>query len=340
MFLTIAVFWGWILPCRHVRLHCIGCSGADPPEQLSRVMGSCCREVIAFWDEDAVMAPRDDHTFLMPRDEALRGYYDKAATAPPGFRFLSPTALEDWGSKFVDWICRGRKVCEIGPGQGVLALRTLRECRTPLAYSLVDISRSMLDEIKARLGESRSAHVVFDYCQGNIEVPAGEFTVKGEFDRLIAINLLQDVNAAIALQNMRGLLKSGSPLWVTFISKEAQDQFWSNDDDYDPAAGVWFASSAFHQKEKVQPMGSRQVNGKPRPFYRILHCYTETDVRDMLAKAGFAIRNVEPIIYPVDYVKARWNSEFHRMQMTRRQVELMQEWGGYRDGWSVQAVAV
>lgn len=274
---------------------------------------------------------------LSNKNEALSRFYDAAANAPAGYNFFSPVALNYWSTELAEWLCEGKKVCEIGPGKGALAIKVSEICSKPMQYYMVDISQAMLDMVKAELDKQDKTPIQFHYSKGDIEskIPAG--IDPQSIDRIAAINVLQDIDIWQALNNMRTMLRPGGMLRATLISKEAQDRFWTHDIDYDTQDGIWYASSCFHEECCTEPMGFREISGKKIPFYRMMKCYTREELDIMFRQCGFEVQSIEVIIYPVEYVLARWSSKYHYMNLSEKQKKLLTEWQGYPDGWSVVA---
>ncbi|MFC1826899.1 class I SAM-dependent methyltransferase [Thermodesulfobacteriota bacterium] len=267
----------------------------------------------------------------------LQDFYDNAATAPPEFRFLSPTVLETWSMETAQWLCTGKNICEIGSGNGSLALRTMETCVTPLHYLLVDISQTMLDVAKNSLSKKNNSLIEFQYIRADIEKRLPYELCRNKADRLIAVNVLQDVNINSALKNIRKMLNPDGEFQATFISKESQDVFWKDNPGYDRSNGLWCAGSQYHQNKKCEPLGYCNVDGRKKPFYRLLHCYTREVIHYSFNLAGFEVLSIEPIIYPVEYVLKRWSSKYHFMKLNKNQIKLLKEENGYSDGWSVKA---
>jgi ubiquinone/menaquinone biosynthesis C-methylase UbiE len=258
--------------------------------------------------------------------------------APSEFKFLSPTVLETWCKEMAQWICTGEKVCEIGPGKGNLALHTMDVCSSSLHYLMVDISQAMLDGVKDKLSKKNNSHVEFQYVRADIESRLPEKLFKIKSDRLIAVNVLQDVNINRALKNIRKMLTSDGVFLATFLSKESQDVFWKDNPDYDQLKGLWYSGSYYHEMKKCKSLGYRIIDGQKKHFYRLLNCFTRKDIHNFLNLNGFEVQSIEPIIYPVEYVLKRWSSQYHYMKLNEKQIKLLKERNGYSDGWSVKAI--
>jgi hypothetical protein len=138
--------------------------------------------------------------------------------------------------------------------------------------------------------------------------------------------------------NAAALLKPGGFLQTTFIAKEFQDIFWRDDPCYDRITGCWYAESHYHENKRCKPLGYRQIGSEKKAFYRKMNCFTREDAINLMSRAGFTIQSIKPLIYSTDYVLERWSSKYHFMEINERQMELLREWNGYKDGWSVKAV--
>jgi ubiquinone/menaquinone biosynthesis C-methylase UbiE len=261
-------------------------------------------------------------------NSTLQFFYDKAAIAPSGFNFLSPSGIESWRNETVEWINKGKEVCEIGPGFGEIALNLISKCTTPKIYFMVDISQAMLNVVEEKLSRKNNPLVKIKYIKADIQgkVPKDLCSIK--FDRVLAVNVLQDVNVNIALKNIKKILQPGGLFFVLF---------WKENPYYDSSKGYWYSNSFYHEKNNCDPLGYRTVGSQKKPYYRLLNCFTRKDIHSLLRSSGFKIQTIEPIIYPIDFIMKRWNSKFHYKRLNEKQIELLKEWNGYLDGWSVKA---
>lgn len=282
----------------------------------------------------------DTMDFAIDKTAALQDYYDKAAYAPDGFKFLSPTALDDWCLAVAQWLCEVDRVCEVGPGHGFLAGRVQELSTKSLQYNLIDISQEMLNKALNHVGHNRAGCVSFLAERLDISTETFPCLKSGTVDRVVAINVLQDIVAQTALLNIRKILAPGGMIWVTFIAKEVQEEFWADDEDYDPEAGCWYKSSCYHEAKDAKPMGFRLVRGRTKPYFRVLQCYSRSEILALLKSTGFAVCSLEPIAYPVDFVRKRWKSKYHHMRLEEKQLELLERWQCYPDGWSVKATVL
>lgn len=283
------------------------------------------------------MGPDTEIEIIERGGKALQSFYDIAAGAPPAYKFFSPISLPEWRNDLAHWLCAGSNICEVGPGKGDLARRVAEVGCSFHRYLFIDISKEMLESVKGRLAAVNPLQQ-YHYLQADIEshIPAQNF--RQPTDRLVAVNVLQDVDIRKSLRNISNILTNGALLKVTLIAKETQDSFWKKDPEYDRRQGLWYASSRYHFGSPARPMGYRLIGGRKIPFHRILHCHTKEDIPVLFGSCGYKVKQVEPIIYPIDYVIERWNSKYHYMKLSEEQKELLEEWRGYPDGWCVTAV--
>lgn len=271
-------------------------------------------------------------------EKAFEDYYDIAALSPENFSFLSPSNFPDWCSKAAKWLCEGNRIGEIGTGKGELAYLTANYANKQLYFLLIDISQKMLDVTYQKIENIGKPFITVKCFNLDIGKDFPSDLSNQNLDKLIAVNTLQDAEPLKSLSNIKRLLKTGGEIRLTFISKETQDEFSKDDHDYDSEEGIWYASSSFHQEKEAIPLGYIQdKEGKERPFYRVNRFYTRNDACQLLEKAGFQVISVEQVIYPLDYLWKRWQSPYHSMNLTEKQLKLIESWGGYPDGWDIIA---
>ncbi|MEG4301760.1 hypothetical protein [Microcoleus sp. D3_18a_C4] len=268
-------------------------------------------------------------------------YYDLAALSSEDFAFLSPINLPDWCLKTAKWLSKSSRIGEIGVGKGKLACLTIQCASNDLYFALIDISSNMLDVTEKNIGHLKKSFVTTRSFKLDISTKTEINFLDDKLDKLIAVNVLQDVEINQSLTNMRALLNKGSEIRLTFISKETQDDFLKDDPNYDSSEGIIYASSSFHKEKQITPLGFfKDKEGGEEPFYRINRCYKHDDICNLLEKNSFELKTIEPIIYPTHYLWQRWKSRYYSISLTERQFKLIEDWGGYPDGWDVIATAI
>lgn len=277
--------------------------------------------------------------FVNQNDTVIEDYYDKVGYSPQEFAFLSPVTIEAWSSEIISWVTVGDRIGEVGPGQGCLTMRVIHAILKPTYYLVVDISNVLLDALKSKVAVNNNHYVTTDLRKTNIAQPLPNTLNNTELDRLLVINVLQDVEALPTLQNLRRLLRKDGLLRITFLAKEAEDQFSKNDPHYDAENGYWYSLSPFHEQKKALPLGYIEINGSEHPFFRVQRFYTQSNIAKLLQKTGFRIKKISPIVFPTEHVLRRWTSATHHTKLTEAQWGLLEKWGGYFDEWDVEAVA-
>jgi Methyltransferase domain len=265
----------------------------------------------------------------------LPSYYDVVAGTHGGFGFLSPTMWSSWLRNASKWLCEGRTVAEIGPGYGYLARACLSECPALSTYYAVDVSQQMLVEAQARLPSGTNAAFVpvrHDIQSGTIPGIRAQ-----SVDRLAMINVVQDMDPVVALSNVRSVLTISAELRVTFIRRETQDEFWRDEKDYDPTDGKLYNTSRLHDAAGVSPLGFITIDGVEKAFYRVQKYLRRAEIVSTIEKAGYDIKEMNPITFPKDLVLDRWSSVHHRTHLNDRQLRLLDEWQGFPDAWDVLA---
>jgi len=282
-----------------------------------------------------------DIKFVRSLEKGFEDYYDIAALSPEDFTFLSPSNFPDWCSKTAKWLCEGKRIGEIGTGKGELAHLTASYANKELYFLLIDISSKMLDVTCQKVEKLEKSFITIKCFNLDISKKLPKLLFNHNLDKLIAVNTLQDAEPLNSLLNMKLLLKQGGEIRLTFISKETQDEFSKEDYNYNSLQGIWYASSSFHEGKEASPLGYiKDREGNEKPFYRINRFYTRSDACQLLENAGFKVKSVEPVIYPLDYLWKRWKSRYHSINLTEKQLKLIESWGGYPDGWDIIATAI
>jgi len=271
-----------------------------------------------------------------------KDFYNKLATLGEEYRFLSPVHLSPWRENILAWLYSSRRIGEFGVGKGELAnfFFTNRIDVEAVSYSLVDVSSELLHISEAKLSKVLGSNVELNYIVGDLQTLDAPVLAGFAFDHVLAINIMQDVDATIALRNLRKALIPGGKLRVTFLAKETADEFLIADQTYDGDTGHLYTTSSFHDERKSLPLGFIKLGTAERPFYRIQRFYSQLEIRRIMKNANLAIEDLQPITYPKEFVLNRWRSQYHRMEITPEQLALVDKWDGYPDGWDASTVAI
>ncbi|WP_336215019.1 class I SAM-dependent methyltransferase [Nonomuraea sp. LPB2021202275-12-8] len=270
--------------------------------------------------------------------EVMRGYYDAIAGSRSMFAFLSPVRLHGWVADAAAWAGQAAHVAEIGVGQGELAARAVAQSQGIQTYDAIDISAAMLEATRQRMSPLRISTTVRFHQLDIADTAACRTLGLDRFTRMMAINVIQDVDAISALANIRRMLQPGGLLRATVIRRETQDRFWLDDDAYDSTTGQLYTSSTMHDLLGLPPLGLRHSGHAEKAFYRVQQFYTEVETRELFNAAGLTIVSMSVIEFPVEFVRQRWSSSLHRIALTSRQESLLEEWGGYPDAYDVVAM--
>jgi SAM-dependent methyltransferase len=275
------------------------------------------------------------------RRETLEQYYDIAGKSDGRFSFLSPVRWPEWLHRATEWMCEAHVVAEVGCGYGEFVEHCLQKCGEYLqAYYLIDISQVMLDTAHQRTAQ-RTAHNRIHRLKKDITINAISEVAPGSLERVIAINVLQDVDSKAALSNIHRLLQPGGYLRATFIRRDTHDLFWEGDENYDVSKGCLYNFSSLHEAAGIPPLGYVLRNGDQKPFYRVQTYFSESRVRELLTETGFVLVSKDEINYPRDMVMQRWSSELFKTVLNEHQKMLLEYWGNtFKDAWDVVAMRV
>ncbi len=206
-------------------------------------------------------------------------------------------------------------------------------------YYLIDISQVMLDHAVQRT-KGLDVHSCVRPLKKDITIDAIPEIAPNSLEKVVAINVLQDIDARAALKNIYNLLRPEGQLRATFIRRDTQDSFWVKDENYDTSKGCLYNFSSLHEEAGIQPLGYVVRRGEQKPFYRVQTYFTQDDVLQMLAVAGYELSQMKEINFPLDIVKTRWSSGFAQATLNEDQEKLLQEWGHFPDAWDVVATKI
>jgi hypothetical protein len=277
-----------------------------------------------------------DVRYVSDRPKATAAYYDAIASALGEFTFLSPVLLPAWSAAVCTWIRAGEVVAELGAGVGDLMTSALIAPTRIKTYWAFDISGEMIASVSRRLDPGQARLARFIQCDVGAD-DVGHYTGEGAVDRLIAVNVLQDVSAAILVGNAFRALKVGGQIRATMIRRETHDEFWIEDEGYDEATGRLYTFSRLHESVNAAPLGFMDVRSGSRPFYRVQQFYREDEAMRLFAEAGFVIERLETVAFPIEVVLERWSSKYHRVELTARQIALLDRWGSFPDSYDIVA---
>jgi ubiquinone/menaquinone biosynthesis C-methylase UbiE len=270
------------------------------------------------------------------KEAVIENYYDFFASYEGSFCFLSPIIWPKWLSSAVDWMCSSTTVGELGCGRGEFAEQCiLKKDGAIRTYHLFDISEGMLNRAQARLAKHPPS-VDIHCAKADFSRDLPEMGDK-QIEKIIAINVFQDVNPKQALRNLHQLLRPGGQLRATFLWREALDLVFADDDNYDMSAGRLYAYSQLHQKAGIPPLGHVLVSSQHKPFYRVQQYFTQDDVLKLLEETKFALRSISKVIFPKDVIEQYIATGPQRISLTAKQKKLMEEWDGVPDALDIIA---
>jgi ubiquinone/menaquinone biosynthesis C-methylase UbiE len=222
-------------------------------------------------------------------------YYDAVAAQTEPRPFPSPVNDPKWLSPAVEWFTQGEDVLEVGPGRGEFAIAVVRK-GGPKRYYIADMSQSMLGLVRDKI-EKFSKRPDMAYIHADIDFDPLDDIADSSLDRIIMINVFQDVNPHEALRTFRRIIAPKGLLRVNVISRELREEHLSDDENYDPQLGYFYLTRS--PSDEVKPLGFLQrKNGEKASYYRILKSYYREDLVRIFFRSGFEIISSEPIILP------------------------------------------
>jgi ubiquinone/menaquinone biosynthesis C-methylase UbiE len=272
-----------------------------------------------------------------PEQRVSVGYYDVIAATQGAFGFLSPVKWPEWLEATAQWMCQERNVAEIGAGYGELVERCLAIQDTALStYYLLDSSQGMLDAAYKR-ATKHASNVGIVCCKWDASSHNLPPLLRDPIDRVAAINVLQDTDAATVLRNVERLLRTGGLLRATYIRRETQDAFWLEDESYDSTEGKLYNISSLHEAAGLLPVGRLRIDQQQIPYYRVQKYFAQGDVERLIRESGLSIVSLSVLMLPREIVMKRWSTKAHRLSLNSRQLALLDQWGGFPDSYDVIA---
>ncbi len=222
-------------------------------------------------------------------------YYDAIAAQSEPRPFPSPVNDPKWLSPAVEWFAQGEDVLEVGPGRGEFAEAVVRK-GGPKRYYIADMSQSMLGLVRDKIKKiGRSTEMA--YIHADIDFDHLDDIADSSLDRIIMINVFQDVNPHETLRTFRRIIAPEGLLRVNVISRELREEHHSDDENYDQQLGYFYLTRS--PSKGVKPLGFlRRKNGEKASYYRILKSYYREDLERIFSRSGFKISSSEPIILP------------------------------------------
>lgn len=232
------------------------------------------------------------------RDKNVRPeYYDAVAAQTEPRPFPSPVNDPKWLSFAVEWFAKGEEVLEVGPGRGEFAEAVVR-MSGPKRYYIADMSRRMLDLVRTKI-EKIGKSPEMAYIHADIDSDPLDKIADSSLDRIIMINVFQDVNPNEALRTFRRIIAPKGLLRVNAISRELREEHLSDDENYDRDLGYFYLTRS--PSKEVKPLGFlHRESGEMAPYYRILKSYYREDLERIFSSSGFEIISSKPIILPRD----------------------------------------
>jgi ubiquinone/menaquinone biosynthesis C-methylase UbiE len=271
-------------------------------------------------------------------EDGIKNFYDEIAQKAENYSFLSPLILDGWTEEVCEWMGQGESVLEIGFAQGKLINLCLIEPRKIKRYYGVDISREMLRKLRETVSIVHPSIELKCYLASAESDNLAVITKGEKMDRIIAINVFQDLEIHRTLTNIVPVLKNGGLIRATFIRKETHDIIFGNDINYNMHSGIYYTFSRFHDEMGTSPLGYIHTPNGKIPFYRRQKFYALSEVLEAFNQAGLRVLEAKTLSFPLPIIFERWASKYHRVELSSVQLSLLQEWNGFPDLYDVIAM--
>ena len=277
---------------------------------------------------------------LMSQKTVNPEYYDAAAAMAHPRRFPSPVNDPDWLLPAASWFTEGQTCLEIGPGRGEFAKAALLCNGRMKKYHIVDMSSGMLDLVRARIKEI-DTDVMIEFIHADIDKDPLAGVPDQSVDRIIMINVFQDLQPLNALRHLRRIMSPDGLLRANMSNREIRDSLRTDDEFFDKKTGCYYMTRPpLEEKQKdISPLGFVDKDGIKVPFYRILKSYYPDQMRGIFRKCGFEIIQETPMILP----KKIWmesNEGRLKERMDPIKSEIIEKFGGYPGKMDVIATPI
>jgi hypothetical protein len=230
-------------------------------------------------------------------------YYQRLAAEHANSPFLSPSQSAAYNRELAEFLVAdaSREIAEIGPGYGEL-LSCLGVLAAPdVCVWAIDSCPAFLERARQRwTGLATLRRMCVDIDSPTARSVAG---LVCRLDRLVAINVLQDVDLIRALRLFRLWVKPGGSILVTVLAKETMDAVYRDNPLYDPVLGYFYKPAT-----SSLTLGERAHGATSIPYERILRCYTLAQTRAAFGATGLVILRCRQIGFPLGTMVARWQA--------------------------------
>jgi len=228
-------------------------------------------------------------------------YYDAVAAIDQPRHFPSPVNDPKWLELATAWFVEAQTAMEVGPGRGEFAEAVVKKVGKLERYYIVDMSQGMLNLVKKRIQniktEVETIFICADVdCDPLFEIP------ESSVDRIIMINVFQDINPLVALRTLRRKLRPTGLFRANVLSREFRERCCLEEEFFDRETGCFYLTRhPSVDRKKIQPIGYiTKKNGKKIPFYRVLKSYYRSELDKIFSECGFEIISESPVILPKD----------------------------------------
>lgn len=272
-----------------------------------------------------------DLIFAYNRPAVLKNFYNSLVSTYQGLPTISPIHDDAWASEAAEWLREGRKVAELGCGDGTFAKRVLKSPNKIDTFFLVDFSEKVLKYAEKKLSDC----TICKFKSTDLEKIDRMSEMKG-LDRAISINTIGDTKAEIALNRVNNILKQGGLFRATLYAKEYLDEFWKEEKNRTYFStdniGFWFTPSTFYKGTYSSVGYVKTPSEEQIDFCRIQRNYEKGGWKHILNIAGFQVLESNLIKYPEDMVLQRWEG-----QLSQKQRQFIEEHNGYPECYDIIA---
>ncbi len=274
---------------------------------------------------DAVPASRVDGRQLPA------GYYGALSGMYERSPFLSPVKDPPYAEHLTRFLVAGgqRHVAEVGPGYGELLGRVGAVVPSGSHVWAID----SCDEFLARARAAWSGPPdQLSTVQADLEAEASGGTLERMLDRIVAVNVLQDLELTCGLRTLHRWMRARGRLLVTVLAKETMDLLYVDHPLYDPAAGHYFKPCS-----SGVVLGQREAAGATIPYERILRFHDAAGLRAAFETVGLEIVSARPVCYSTDAMIARWRAAGTLRELCAEGLMRLRSSGRYVDSHEIVA---
>jgi SAM-dependent methyltransferase len=256
-------------------------------------------------------------------------YYPALSASNSTSPFLSPVRDPEYVRDLVVWLIAAgsRRIGDVGVGYGEVVEALGATVDDDTEVWAIDACIAFLERAQRRWPRRTPL------CVLKHEIAAGApARLAGHFDRLSAINVLQDLDLAVGLCQLSRWLRPGGQLRATVLAKETMDRLYTCTPLYDRDRGLYFKPSSV---DGAGALGRVESARGPIAYERVLRFYTLETFLHAARGEGLELVEWRPVTQPAAAMLDRWRAGGTLNELSRAGLHDLVQAGVYVDSYDV-----